>query len=136
MPTESLDPSDSPTPAATASPTPAVTTPGTTIVPTSIPQVASDAVADRLVRARLEPHLVALQAIADANDGHRARGSAGFPASLAYASDALEDAGYDVELRGFTVDGIEGTNLLVERPGFGAGLAAASTVLALADLAP
>lgn len=81
-----------------------------------------DALVDSIVRTDLERHLAALQAIAGANDGHRATWGTGFAASLEYARDVLDGAGYDVQLRDFTTDGVEGTNLLVERPGSGEGV--------------
>lgn len=46
-------------------------------------------------------HQAALQAIADANGGHRASGTAGFDASVAYVVDVLEAAGYRVSVQPF-----------------------------------
>jgi Zn-dependent M28 family amino/carboxypeptidase len=46
-------------------------------------------------------HQAALQAVADANDGVRVTGTAGFDDSIAYVVGVLEDAGYEVELNGF-----------------------------------
>ena len=41
-------------------------------------------------------HLHELQRIADAHDGNRAPGTAGFSASVAYATEVLAAAGYQV----------------------------------------
>ena len=46
-------------------------------------------------------HQAAFQAIADANNGTRAAGTAGYNGSVAYVKDTLEAAGYDVELTSF-----------------------------------
>ena len=46
-------------------------------------------------------HQAALQAIADANDGTRASGTPGYDASVDYAAQVLEDAGYDVTIQPF-----------------------------------
>ncbi len=46
-------------------------------------------------------HQAAFQAIADANDGNRAAGTAGYDASVAYVADTLTAAGYEVELDPF-----------------------------------
>lgn len=47
--------------------------------------------------ARLTAHLEALQAIADANDGVRAAGTAGYEASVEYAAEVLREIGFSVE---------------------------------------
>ncbi len=46
-------------------------------------------------------HQAAFQAVADANDGTRAAGTAGYDASVAYVAETLEAAGYEVELNPF-----------------------------------
>ncbi|WP_374475385.1 M28 family peptidase [Zoogloea sp.] len=50
-------------------------------------------------------HLVVLQAIADANGGHRAAGSAGFDASAFYAERLLRNLGFTVNRQNFDFDG-------------------------------
>ena len=45
---------------------------------------------------RLREHLEALQAIADAHEGIRFAGTAGYEASVDYAADALRDLGFEV----------------------------------------
>lgn len=47
-------------------------------------------------------HQAALQAIADANNGIRTSGTPGYDASVAYAVDVFEDAGYAVTVQPFT----------------------------------
>ena len=65
----------------------------------------------------LMEHLEALQAVADANDGNRATGSAGFEASVDYVASALEAAGYVVERRAFDARGVPSANLIADRLG-------------------
>lgn len=87
--------------------------------PTPSPRakLTAETVVDRIDRERLGEHLEALQRIADAHGGHRATGSAGFEASIAYVADRLEAAGYESQRLPFAVGGIGGTNLLAERSG-------------------
>ncbi|WP_218146163.1 M20/M25/M40 family metallo-hydrolase [Geodermatophilus ruber] len=47
-------------------------------------------------------HLLALQGIAEANDGNRASGSSGYDASAAYVAERLTAAGYRVSTQEFT----------------------------------
>jgi Zn-dependent M28 family amino/carboxypeptidase len=49
-------------------------------------------------------HQTALQAIADANDGTRVSGMAGYDASVAYVADQLTGAGYNVAIQNFSYD--------------------------------
>lgn len=49
----------------------------------------------------LRAHQAALQTIATANDGRRASGTPGYDASVAYAADVLEAAGYEVVVQEF-----------------------------------
>jgi aminopeptidase S len=65
-------------------------------------------------------HLEALQDIADEHGGHRANGSTGYAASVAYVSGELAAAGYAVDAQPFEVDGIASVNVLAERAGAGA----------------
>lgn len=58
-----------------------------------------------VTREGLRAHLEALQAIADAHDGRRAAGTAGYDASVAYVRGRLEAAGYAVEVRPFSYPG-------------------------------
>jgi len=51
----------------------------------------------------LMTHLEALQAIAEANGGHRAAGTSGYDASVDYAAAQLEDVGYVVSLHEFNI---------------------------------
>lgn len=51
--------------------------------------------------AGVRVHQAALQAIADANNGHRASGTPGFAASVAYVKATLEKAGYKVVVQPF-----------------------------------
>jgi Zn-dependent M28 family amino/carboxypeptidase len=51
----------------------------------------------------IREHLRALQRIADNNGGTRYAGSPGFDASVDYAADRLEDAGFEVDLQGFEI---------------------------------
>ena len=48
-------------------------------------------------------HQAALQAIADANGGTRAAGTAGADESAAYVAERLEAAGYDVIIQEFSI---------------------------------
>jgi hypothetical protein len=50
-----------------------------------------------ITRAELNDHLIALQRIADENDGNRSAGTSGYDASAAYVADRLSDAGWKVE---------------------------------------
>lgn len=50
----------------------------------------------------MSAHLRQLQDIADANDGNRAEGTAGFDASVDYVAQALQDKGFDVQTAEFT----------------------------------
>ncbi|MCB9745606.1 MAG: M28 family peptidase [Alphaproteobacteria bacterium] len=72
------------------------------------------ALADAVTREGFEAHLEALQAIADAYGGDRAAGSEGYAASVDYAAEVLERAGYAVERWPFTLNDyvVEGTPTL------------------------
>ena len=48
-------------------------------------------------------HLTKLQEIANANDGNRALGTAGYDASVDYVANALRDKGFDVQTPEFEV---------------------------------
>ncbi|HEY5857205.1 MAG TPA: M28 family metallopeptidase [Aldersonia sp.] len=52
----------------------------------------------------LTGHLTALQSIADAHDGNRAAGTAGYDASVDYVAGQLTDAGFDVQTPEFSFD--------------------------------
>lgn len=52
----------------------------------------------------IQEHLVALQAIADANDGDRAAGTSGYDASVEYVAGRLTAAGYAVTIDPFLFD--------------------------------
>jgi aminopeptidase S len=106
--------SPSPVPTATdASPSPS---PSPT--PTDIPaSLDARRISEAVTEAALQEHLAALQAIADANGGSRATGTAGFDASVAYVEMTLESAGYRVERQAFDASGVPSANVVVERPG-------------------
>lgn len=111
-PPETIDPSAttldatpnaSPTASATANPTPDALT--------------TDKLAASIDAGTLSEHLEALQQVAVDHGGHRATGSSGFDASVAYIARRLEEAGYAVARHEFTVDGVASTSLIVERVG-------------------
>src|SRR5690554_2394027 len=52
----------------------------------------------------INEHLEEFQAIADANDGNRAAGTAGNEASAEYVEEQLQDAGYRTERQSFSYD--------------------------------
>jgi len=62
-----------------------------------------------MTTAGLMRHLDALQAIADAHDGHRSGASPGYMASVDYAESVFTEAGYAVERVPFTYPGWEVT---------------------------
>ena len=72
------------------------------VVP-SVAAVGTDtsALRDAVTVAGVRAHQAALQAIADANGGTRASGTAGYEASAEYVSGVLEDAGYHVTDQSF-----------------------------------
>jgi aminopeptidase S len=97
---------------ASASPTAALAT------PTATPEALNgDALASGVEAPALLVHLEALQTIADDHGGHRATGSAGFDASVAYVTGVLASAGYVVDDQPFEVGGVASVNLIAERPG-------------------
>jgi aminopeptidase S len=104
-PATTLDatPTASPTATATAFPTPDLLT--------------ADELAASIDAGALSELLEALQRVADDHGGHRATGSTGFDASVAYVAGRLAEAGYDVGSQQFTVDGVASTSLIVERVG-------------------
>lgn len=61
--------------------------------------------AERINSADLNRHLVAMQRIADQNDGHRASGTPGYTASVEYVAGKLRDAGFNVETPEFSYTG-------------------------------
>ena len=62
------------------------------------------ALAEAIEIEPLTGHLTALQDIADAHDGNRAAGTAGYDASVDYVADHLTDAGFDVQTPEFSYD--------------------------------
>ncbi len=58
-------------------------------------------IADAITTDTLEPHLRALQDIADANGGTRAEGTPGFDASVDYVVKTLRDNGFEVQIADF-----------------------------------
>ena len=72
---------------------------------------------DAVEVADIRTHLEAFQRIADANDGNRATGTAGFDASVAYVAGRLSAAGYQVDRQALSVGDVPSVNLVVERAG-------------------
>jgi Zn-dependent M28 family amino/carboxypeptidase len=60
-------------------------------------------VRDRVKADAMMAHLTKLQEIADAHDGNRALGTAGYDASVDYVAKALRDKGFDVQTPQFEV---------------------------------
>jgi len=65
--------------------------------PAPPPPLSAADLAAKVTTDALYAHLDALQRIADANDGNRAEGTAGYDASLDYVAKALRDKGFDVQ---------------------------------------
>ncbi|TQL48083.1 Zn-dependent M28 family amino/carboxypeptidase [Homoserinimonas aerilata] len=68
------------------------------------PGKGNSSLADAVKADAIVAHLDALQAIADANDGTRAAGSAGHIAAAEYIEQQLRDAGYDPVRQPFSYD--------------------------------
>jgi len=58
---------------------------------------------DRIKADAMMAHLEKLQQIADAHDGNRALGTAGYDASVDYVANTLRDKGFDVQTPEFEV---------------------------------
>jgi aminopeptidase S len=88
------------------------------------PALAAAPLAARVDAADIRPHLVELQAIADAHGGHRVDGSPGLAASVTYVVTRLEAAGYRVATLpfGYRSGAAEHSsfNVVAERPGLAA----------------
>jgi len=91
---QSVSPSPSPSGSAAASPS---ASPGS-----AADLSVSEALRNLVTPAAIHDRLDDLYAIAQANDGIRAAGTAGHTASVAYVQDALQAAGYQVTLDEFT----------------------------------
>lgn len=112
-----------PTPSPSLSPTGAPPVATATQSPSPSPSpLTSDGLRAAIEVADIRGHLEELQAIADANGGNRATGTAGFDASVEYVAERLANAGYDVERQEFAVGPQPSTNLLVERIGSSDGV--------------
>ncbi|CAM5403164.1 M28 family metallopeptidase [Streptomyces aurantiogriseus] len=61
-------------------------------------------------------HLDALQKVADANNGNRAHGTAGYQASIDYVRGKLDSAGFVTSLQEFEFGGKKSWNLLADWP--------------------
>lgn len=66
--------------------------------------VDTTALTEAITQEGLDSHLVALQAIADANGGTRAAGTPGYAASVDYVDAALQKAGYNTTRQAFTYE--------------------------------
>nr|WP_202885919.1 M20/M25/M40 family metallo-hydrolase [Kribbella sandramycini] len=66
---------------------------------------------------KVKAHLVALQAAADNNGGHRRAGSAGYTASVNYVEQKLRDAGFNVTKQRCTNCQYPSDNLIADFPG-------------------
>ena len=66
--------------------------------------VDTTALTDAITPDGLESHLVALQAIADANGGTRAAGTPGYAASVDYVEATLQAVGYTTTRQAFTYE--------------------------------
>jgi len=77
---------------------------GALLVPpaTAAVGVNSSALRTAVTLEGVREHQAALQAIADANGGIRASGTAGYDESAEYVAEKLSDAGYEVTVQGFT----------------------------------
>ena len=62
------------------------------------------ALTDAITQDDLKTHLLALQAIADANGGTRAAGTSGYAASVDYVEGMLQGAGYTMTRQAFTYE--------------------------------
>ena len=71
---------------------------------TAAPGTDSTALRGAITESGLMAHLEALQAVADANGGNRAAGSAGYEASAVYVEDTLAAAGYTTTRQEFTYE--------------------------------
>ncbi|MFH9425519.1 M28 family metallopeptidase [Streptomyces sp. NPDC017529] len=78
---------------------------------------AAPATAPDIPVAGVKAHLDRLQAIADANGGNRAHGTAGYRASVDYLKGKLDAAGFTTTVQEFTRNGTKGYNLLADWPG-------------------
>ena len=67
--------------------------------------------------ANVKAHLAQLQNIATANGGNRAHGRPGYLASVTYAKNLLDRAGFVTQQQSFTYNGATGYNLIADWPG-------------------
>jgi aminopeptidase S len=89
---------------------------------TPVPALTASAISDLIEPDDLTRHLEALQAVADANGGNRATGTAGFERSVEHIVATLDDAGYAVDRLAFGVGEATSWNVIAERSGTGAGV--------------
>ena len=102
------------TPAVTPSPSP----PSPRITPSAPPvRLHLDEIADRITAEAIERHLAAIADVTDQHGGDRPAGSDGVDALREHVTAVLERSGYAVTAHSFELDGVAGTNLVVERPG-------------------
>ncbi|MCB5908994.1 M28 family metallopeptidase [Streptomyces pinistramenti] len=67
--------------------------------------------------ANVKADLAKLQSIADANNGNRAHGTAGYQASVDYIKGKLDAAGFTTKLQEFSSGGAKGYNIIADWPG-------------------
>jgi Zn-dependent metalloprotease/Zn-dependent M28 family amino/carboxypeptidase len=111
-----------PAPSAPASPStaPNPSAPGTSAPAPSAPNPTATAVQTvDIDAAALRADINEFARIAQANNGNRAHGSAGYKASLDYLKQRLDVAGYTTRVQQFTHAGKTGYNLIADLPGRG-----------------
>ncbi|MFD9817129.1 M28 family metallopeptidase [Streptomyces sp. NPDC059080] len=67
--------------------------------------------------ADIKADLATFQSIADANNGTRAHGTAGYQASVDYVKGKLDAAGFTTQVQEFNSGGAKGYNLIADWPG-------------------
>ncbi|RII22211.1 Aminopeptidase S [Streptomyces sp. YIM 130001] len=90
---------------------------GLVAVPAAAAAPPTAAAAPDIPVADVKAHLAELGSIAEANDGNRAHGSAGYQASIDYLKTQLDEAGFTTSVQEFTSGGETGYNLVADWPG-------------------
>ncbi|WP_229073521.1 M20/M25/M40 family metallo-hydrolase [Actinoplanes sp. DH11] len=83
--------------------------------------VQATAAAPDISLTNVKGHLTQLQNIATANGGNRAHGRPGYLASVTYAKNLLDAAGFTTTQQSFTYGGATGYNLIADWPGGNTG---------------